>query len=107
MLNRRHRIGFLLLLVLSLVGVILASVGDGQWRTQVPESERRRENPMDADANAIAAGAKLFRQNCASCHGVNAEGKAKHPSLHSNRVRINFRLCGAVRHVRVRWLATK
>jgi len=87
MLNRMQRFGFLLVLVPSLAGVILASVGDGQWQTQVPESARRRENPMDADAKAIAAGAKLFQQNCASCHGPNAEGRAKHPSLHSNRIR--------------------
>lgn len=87
MLNRTQRIGFLLVLVLCLAGVILASVGDGQWQNQVPESARHRENPMDADANAIAAGAKLFRQNCASCHGENAEGKSKHPSLRSDRIR--------------------
>ena len=87
MLKRRQRIGTLLMLIPCLAGVILASVGDGQWQNQVPESARRRENPMDADAKAIAAGAKLFRQNCASRHGANAEGHAKHPSLHSDRIR--------------------
>lgn len=87
MLNQMQRTGLLLLLILCLAGVILGSAGDGQWQTEVPESARRRENPMDADSQAIAAGAKLFRQNCASCHGANAEGKAKHPSLHSDRVK--------------------
>ena len=87
MLKRTQRTGFLLLLILCLAGVILGSAGDGQWQTQVPESARRRENPFDSDGNAIAAGAKLFRQKCASCHGPNAEGKAKHPSLHSDRVK--------------------
>ena len=66
---------------------ILAAAGDGQWRTKVPEEARLRPNPMADDPNALAAGAKLFRQNCATCHGKQAEGHSKRPNLHSDRIK--------------------
>jgi mono/diheme cytochrome c family protein len=34
----------------------------------------------------IRAGGKLFAQHCASCHGVNATGGRRAPSLHSPSV---------------------
>jgi mono/diheme cytochrome c family protein len=67
--------------------LLAASVGDGSWKTRVPEKERVRENPYDSQSNAIAAGAKLFRQNCSSCHGSEAMGTEKRPNLHSDRIR--------------------
>jgi mono/diheme cytochrome c family protein len=67
--------------------MIFAAVGDGQWRAKVPDSARVRANPMAGDLDAVTAGAKLFQQNCASCHGRQAEGQAKHPNLHSDRMR--------------------
>lgn len=66
---------------------IVAKVGDGSWLTKVPEAARVRANPMAADPESTAAGAKLFQQNCASCHGKTAEGRDKHPNLHSGRLR--------------------
>ncbi len=59
----------------------------GSWLAQVPEKERVRANPFQDDSQAVLAGAKIFQQHCASCHGKNAEGKGKKPSLHSGRVR--------------------
>jgi len=78
-----------LILVLIMVGVplLLAAVGDGVWMTRVPEKKRQRQNPFDSASNAVAAGAKLFRQNCASCHGDEGTGRDKHPNLHSDRIR--------------------
>jgi mono/diheme cytochrome c family protein len=35
----------------------------------------------------VAAGHKLFLDHCAQCHGENAEGKRKRPSLRSEVVR--------------------
>ena len=32
------------------------------------------KNPVGATAESIAAGKELYRRNCASCHGANAEG---------------------------------
>lgn len=74
-------------LLLSATLLFAASVGDGAWRTKVPEKERTRENPYDSQSNAIAAGAKLFRQNCSSCHGSEANGLNNRPNLHSDRIR--------------------
>jgi mono/diheme cytochrome c family protein len=74
-------------LLLSGAFLFAASVGDGIWKTKVPEKERVRENPFDKESTAVAAGAKLFRQNCASCHGSEGTGTAKKPNLHTDRIR--------------------
>jgi mono/diheme cytochrome c family protein len=81
--------GKILLMISLTMGATLlfASAGDGLWMTKVPEKERGRQNPFDSDTAAIAAGAKLFRQNCSSCHGGEAMGTDKRPNLHSERVR--------------------
>jgi mono/diheme cytochrome c family protein len=68
-------------------GLLLASVGDGAWMDKVPEKDRGRQNPFDSQPDAIAAGAKLFRHNCSSCHGSEAAGKYNHPNLHTDRIR--------------------
>jgi mono/diheme cytochrome c family protein len=67
--------------------LLFASVGDGAWMNKVPEKDRGRQNPFDSQSDAVAAGAKLFHQNCSSCHGSDATGQHKHPSLHSEHVR--------------------
>jgi mono/diheme cytochrome c family protein len=67
--------------------LIAASTGDGKWRSEVPEAARSRPNPMAGNSDAILAGAKLFQQNCASCHGKQAEGRLKRPSLRSDRLK--------------------
>jgi len=74
-------------LLFSATLLFAASVGDGAWKAKVPDKDRARENPYDTQAMAIAAGAKLFHQNCASCHGSEATGTASKPSLHTDRVR--------------------
>lgn len=66
--------------------LLLAAAGDGLWVSKVPEKDRGRHNPFEGNPSAQAAGAKLFKQNCASCHGDDAQGKGRHPSLHSERV---------------------
>ena len=78
----------LLLLSLTIVPALLfATVGDGLWMIKVPDKARAKQNPFAGDATAIAAGAKLYRQNCASCHGSEARGDGKHPDLHTERMR--------------------
>ena len=59
---------------------------DGYWLRHVPESARKRKNPLAGQAVAIEAGRKLYGNHCASCHGVDANGRGKRPSLHSERV---------------------
>ncbi len=69
------------------VSFLWAAAGDGAWLKNVPEKDRARANPLAGDADAPAAGAKLFRQHCAACHGEDANGKGKKPSLRSEHVR--------------------
>jgi mono/diheme cytochrome c family protein len=67
--------------------LLFAGAGDGVWVTRVPDKQRNRENPFASRPDAIAAGAKLFRQNCATCHGGEATGMKDRPNLHSERIR--------------------
>jgi mono/diheme cytochrome c family protein len=48
---------------------------------KAPEKARNRSNPLQNDPDAVAAGAILFEQHCAECHGKAAEGTPKGPSL--------------------------
>ncbi len=48
---------------------------------KVPAKAAARRNPFESDPDARAAGAKLFAQHCAECHGETAEGGKKGPSL--------------------------
>lgn len=78
---------FLLITCVLLCATILAAApGDGLWMTKVPEKDRARRNPYAGNPSAQAAGERLFKLNCASCHGDDAEGKERHPNLHSERV---------------------
>ncbi len=67
--------------------LLLAAAGDGLWMTRVPDKDRARHNPCESNPSAAAGGAKLFKQNCSSCHGDDASGRDNHPSLLSDRVR--------------------
>jgi mono/diheme cytochrome c family protein len=41
---------------------------------KAPEKARNRANPLKNNPDAVAAGAILFEQHCAECHGNSAEG---------------------------------
>lgn len=53
---------------------------------KVPAKAAARQNPMESDPEAVAAGAKLFELRCAECHGANADGGKKGPSLRAAQV---------------------
>lgn len=53
---------------------------------EVPDKARARNNPLESDADAVAAGKKLFAGHCAECHGSTAEGGKKAPSLRAEAV---------------------
>lgn len=74
-------------LALSANILLAGSVGDGMWQAKVPQKERERSNPYGNQPGAVASGAKLFQQNCSSCHGSNASGTEKRPNLHTDRIR--------------------
>lgn len=76
---------FIGLMVLS-SAAMLCLAADGGWLKRVPESDRKRVNPMAGQAEAIAAGGRVFEDHCAKCHGEDALGRGKRPSLRSDRV---------------------
>jgi mono/diheme cytochrome c family protein len=53
---------------------------------KAPEKARKRANPLQNDPDAVAAGAILFEQRCAECHGDAARGGVKAPSLRASEV---------------------
>jgi mono/diheme cytochrome c family protein len=53
---------------------------------KAPKKARERANPLENDPDAVAAGAILFEQHCAECHGKSAEGSRKAPSLRAPEV---------------------
>jgi len=48
-----------------------------------PGSAARMKNPLEGNAHAIQAGAKLYSTECVKCHGVYAQGVANVPGLRS------------------------
>ncbi len=54
---------------------------------EAPRKAAARRNPLEGDPDAVAAGANLFDQHCAECHGEMAEGGKKGPSLRADPVR--------------------
>jgi mono/diheme cytochrome c family protein len=72
--------------VLLGVSAICFAAADGSWLKKVPQADRVRVNPYAGQADAAAAGQNLYRNNCAKCHGANAEGKHSRPALVSPRI---------------------
>jgi len=53
---------------------------------KAPPKARAKRNPLEGESDAVPAGRNLFRQRCAECHGDNAEGGKKGPSLRAEEV---------------------
>ena len=53
---------------------------------KVPEKYRAKENPLARDPEAVAAGEVLFGEYCEECHGKQAMGGKKAPSLRVTEV---------------------
>jgi mono/diheme cytochrome c family protein len=66
-------------------GVLLAAAG-ADWMSEVPPRDQQKTNPFRNQPEAIQAGRLLFEDHCAQCHGENAEGKKKRPSLRTARI---------------------
>lgn len=72
--------------LLGILAVVLLVAADGGWLKHVPEGDRKRVNPMAGQSDAIAGGARIFDDHCSRCHGEDAMGHGKRPSLRSDRV---------------------
>jgi len=82
---RKRRRAWPLFVILTLVAAAFA-VADGSWMKHVPAKDHERKNPYYGQADAVAAGHLVYEDHCAKCHGENAEGTKKRPSLRSARV---------------------
>lgn len=65
---------------------MLCAAADNDWLRQVPDADRRRANPYAAQSEATAGGSRLFADHCSKCHGEDALGRGKRPSLRSKEV---------------------
>ena len=72
--------------LLASTSLLLALEPEGAWVAKVPAHEARKPNPFAGQPDAVSAGRHLFEENCAKCHGSNAEGRGKKPALASERV---------------------
>ena len=68
------------------LAMILCAWAEAPWVNHVTDAERAQINPYAHQAEAIAAGAKLFADHCAKCHGSDALGRRKRPSLRTAEV---------------------
>jgi mono/diheme cytochrome c family protein len=74
-----------LMFALISAGVLLAASGS-DWMSEVPARDQQKTNPFRDQPEAIQAGRLLFEDHCAQCHGDNAQGKKKRPSLRTARI---------------------
>ena len=75
-----------ILAILLTTSALCFAKATGEWLKHVPQADRNRVNPYAGKPGAIAAGAILFHNNCAQCHGNDADGKFSRPSLRSKEV---------------------
>lgn len=79
------------------VGVLLAAMSclllmgaaNGAWLERVPPADHSRVSPFQTpqqQEDAAAAGAHVFYNNCAKCHGNDGMGKDGRPPVISDRV---------------------
>jgi mono/diheme cytochrome c family protein len=73
------------LLILGCAMAVFAT-SNGAWLTNVAQREHERVNPYRDQPDAVSAGRRIFLDHCAHCHGKDAEGSKKRPSLKSARV---------------------
>lgn len=65
----------------------MAREREGTLVQQAPAQAVRQTNPLRGNARAGRAGAKLFAQECAACHGARRLGSEKAPPLNRGDIR--------------------
>jgi len=74
--GRKIKIIFSLTLIFSLIILALTfTIAAGTPKGEAKKINIPRNSPVPADAASIAAGAKIFMDNCMGCHGRRADGK--------------------------------
>jgi mono/diheme cytochrome c family protein len=85
MTSKHSSLLFVMLLTVVWSATLFAT-SNGGWLAKVPAQERDKVNPYKDQADAVAAGRRIFVDRCAHCHGEDAEGTKKRPSLRTLRV---------------------
>jgi mono/diheme cytochrome c family protein len=78
-----------LIALLSMVPVCFLSASEANdpgWLRMVPMRDHAQKNPIRMRGSIVAQGHKTYQNHCAHCHGENAKGSSRAPSLVSNRV---------------------
>lgn len=83
---RRNSKSLLILLFFVITTLSVFATSNGAWLNKVPAKDRDKSNPYGDQPDAVAAGQRVFHDHCAHCHGEDAEGTKKRPSLRSERV---------------------
>ena len=74
------------IMAVLLIAALAFGVADGSWMRHVPAKDHERKNPFAGQADAVSAGRLVYEDHCSKCHGENAQGTKKRPSLRSERV---------------------
>ena len=80
-----NRAGVCLCLALC-AGAATASPGLVEALLRAPRETAARTNPYERQPTAVRAGRKLYERECAGCHGAEAHGGSRAPSLKSRTV---------------------
>jgi mono/diheme cytochrome c family protein len=64
-----------------IVGVRAEQARDRDTSWVAPAADTERSNPLAQRRDAIAGGAKVYRQRCSTCHGDDGHGTPKAPDL--------------------------
>ena len=82
----RHKTLVIAALISLVTATLVFGVADGAWLKSVPARDHDRTNPYQGQSDAVAAGRRVFADHCSHCHGEDAGGTKKRPSLKSLRV---------------------
>ncbi len=72
---------------LGLSACLLMGAADGSWLRRVPAADKARVNPLSDQKAAAEAGFHVYEEECAKCHGREAQGKGNRPALISERMK--------------------
>ena len=75
------------MVVLTLLRFAIPVAAQNSNFHNAPASAAQMKNPYAGDAQAAAAGKKLYAQNCAQCHGNNLQGMGPAPTLLSPKMK--------------------
>ena len=81
-----NRLGVFLMALALILPIALLAATDQSWKRHVSDRDRARQNPYAGQGDAVAAGGRLFDEHCAKCHGDDALGRGKRPSLRTSEV---------------------